>query len=104
MSRGAKESGLKTRTFQASWQRLTKTGRPIRIADDWARRQLELAAAVSESATFAGFIRFHVARRLRADGGMVVALDNLNSYYDPGLKKARLAELAAYLGQTSVSP
>jgi len=44
----------------------------------------------------AGFIGFHVARRLLADGGAVVALDNLNSYYDPELKKARLAELAAY--------
>ncbi len=44
----------------------------------------------------AGFIGFHVARRLLAEGGAVVALDNLNSYYDPGLKKARLMELAAY--------
>ncbi len=44
----------------------------------------------------AGFIGFHVARRLMADGGAVVGLDNLNSYYDPELKKARLAELAAY--------
>ena len=42
----------------------------------------------------AGFIGFHVARRLLADGGSVVGLDNLNSYYDPELKKARLAELA----------
>jgi UDP-glucuronate 4-epimerase len=44
----------------------------------------------------AGFIGFHVARRLLADGGAVVALDNLNSYYDPNLKKARLVELASY--------
>jgi UDP-glucuronate 4-epimerase len=44
----------------------------------------------------AGFIGFHVARRLLADGGAVVAVDNLNSYYNPKLKKARLAELAAY--------
>jgi UDP-glucuronate 4-epimerase len=44
----------------------------------------------------AGFIGFHVARRLLTQGGAVVALDNLNSYYDPELKKARLAELAAY--------
>ena len=44
----------------------------------------------------AGFIGFHVARRLLADGGAVVALDNLNPYYDPELKKARLAELGAY--------
>ncbi len=44
----------------------------------------------------AGFIGFHIARRLLADGGAVLGLDNLNSYYDPDLKRARLAELAAY--------
>ena len=38
----------------------------------------------------AGFIGFHIARRLLADGRTVVGLDNLNSYYDPALKKARL--------------
>src|ERR1700678_2964815 len=42
----------------------------------------------------AGFIGFHVARRLLADGRDVVGLDNLNAYYDPALKQARLAELA----------
>ena len=38
----------------------------------------------------AGFIGFHVARRLLAEGRAVVGLDNLNSYYDPALKEARL--------------
>jgi UDP-glucuronate 4-epimerase len=38
----------------------------------------------------AGFIGFHVARRLLAEGRAVVGLDNLNDYYDPALKKARL--------------
>ncbi|XIA64046.1 NAD-dependent epimerase [Bradyrhizobium sp. TZ2] len=38
----------------------------------------------------AGFIGFHVARRLLAEGRTVVGLDNLNSYYDPALKQARL--------------
>jgi len=38
----------------------------------------------------AGFIGFHVARQLLAEGRNVVGLDNLNSYYDPALKKARL--------------
>jgi UDP-glucuronate 4-epimerase len=42
----------------------------------------------------AGFIGFHVARRLAAGGRAVVGLDNLNAYYDPALKQARLAELA----------
>jgi UDP-glucuronate 4-epimerase len=38
----------------------------------------------------AGFIGFHVARRLLAEGRNVVGLDSLNAYYDPGLKQARL--------------
>lgn len=43
----------------------------------------------------AGFIGFHVARRLLRDGHSVVGLDNLNAYYDPSLKEARLALLRA---------
>jgi UDP-glucuronate 4-epimerase len=42
----------------------------------------------------AGFIGFHVARRLAENGKDVVGVDNLNAYYDPALKQARLAELA----------
>jgi UDP-glucuronate 4-epimerase len=42
----------------------------------------------------AGFIGFHVARSLLAQGRAVVGIDNLNAYYDPRLKEARLAELA----------
>ena len=38
----------------------------------------------------AGFIGFHVARQLLAEGRHVIGLDNLNSYYDPALKQARL--------------
>lgn len=41
----------------------------------------------------AGFIGFHVARRLLQAGRVVVGLDNVNAYYDPALKEARLAEL-----------
>jgi UDP-glucuronate 4-epimerase len=41
----------------------------------------------------AGFIGFHLARRLAADGWRVLGIDNLNDYYDPSLKQARLAEL-----------
>ncbi len=43
----------------------------------------------------AGFIGFHVAGRLLAEGRNVVGLDNLNSYYDPALKQARLDILRA---------
>ncbi|MGA7488824.1 MAG: GDP-mannose 4,6-dehydratase, partial [Xanthobacteraceae bacterium] len=38
----------------------------------------------------------HVARRLLSDGREVVGIDNLNAYYDPALKKARVAELEAF--------
>jgi UDP-glucuronate 4-epimerase len=44
----------------------------------------------------AGFIGYHVARRLLEQGRAVVGLDNLNAYYDPALKQARLARLARY--------
>jgi UDP-glucuronate 4-epimerase len=42
----------------------------------------------------AGFIGFHVAKRLMRDGRDVIGLDNMNAYYDPALKEARRAELA----------
>jgi UDP-glucuronate 4-epimerase len=38
----------------------------------------------------AGFIGFHVARQLLAEGRPVVGLDNLNDFYDPALKQSRL--------------
>ena len=38
----------------------------------------------------AGFIGFHVARRLLQDGRTVFGIDSLNDYYDPALKRARL--------------
>lgn len=41
----------------------------------------------------AGFIGFHVAKRLLQDGRAVVGLDNMNAYYDPALKEARRKEL-----------
>ncbi len=41
----------------------------------------------------AGFIGMHVARRLLDAGVEVVGLDDLNAYYDPALKRARLATL-----------
>src|SRR5476651_2845925 len=44
----------------------------------------------------AGFIGYHVARRLAESGRSVIGVDNLNSYYDPALKQARLAELAKF--------
>jgi len=41
----------------------------------------------------AGFIGFHLAKRLLSAGWNVVGLDNINDYYDPFLKQARLSRL-----------
>jgi len=46
----------------------------------------------------AGFIGFHVAQALLARGDAVVGVDNINEYYDPSLKRARLARLAGRTG------
>jgi UDP-glucuronate 4-epimerase len=44
----------------------------------------------------AGFIGFSTCLRLLTSGKQVIGLDSLNSYYDPALKGARLAQLAAF--------
>ena len=41
----------------------------------------------------AGFIGFHLSNRLLEKGIPVVGFDNVNDYYDPSLKRARIAEL-----------
>jgi UDP-glucuronate 4-epimerase len=46
----------------------------------------------------AGFIGSHVAHKLLARGDEVVGLDNLNAYYDPRLKQARLDRLLPQAG------
>ena len=38
----------------------------------------------------AGFIGFHVCKKLLEKGNTVVGIDNLNKYYDQNLKKTRL--------------
>jgi UDP-glucuronate 4-epimerase len=50
----------------------------------------------------AGFIGMHTALRLLGRGDEVVGFDNLNAYYDPTLKEARLARLTAEPGFTFV--
>lgn len=40
----------------------------------------------------AGFIGFHLVNRLLEDGHMIIGLDNINDYYQVGLKYDRLAE------------
>ena len=41
----------------------------------------------------AGFIGFHLSKALLARGEQVIGIDNLNDYYDPSLKHARLKQL-----------
>ncbi|WP_343640645.1 NAD-dependent epimerase [Roseateles sp.] len=46
----------------------------------------------------AGFIGMHVSQILLVRGDQVVGLDNVNDYYDPTLKEARLARLTGHPG------
>jgi len=46
----------------------------------------------------AGFIGFHLAERLLADGCRVTGIDNLNDYYDVRLKQDRLSRLTLHGG------
>lgn len=48
----------------------------------------------------AGFIGFHLTKRLLEAGCQVVGIDNLNDYYDVNLKKDRLAQLTQTAGFT----
>jgi len=48
----------------------------------------------------AGFIGYHLSHRLLREGTPVVGFDNLNPYYDPNLKRARLAQLQATAERT----
>ena len=50
----------------------------------------------------AGFIGSHLTERLLARGDTVVGLDNLNDYYDPSLKQARLDRIEGRDGFTFV--
>ena len=50
----------------------------------------------------AGFIGFHVTARLLERGEQVIGLDSLNAYYDPALKRARLAHFDGHHGFTFV--
>jgi len=51
----------------------------------------------------AGFIGFHLSTRLLERGTPVVGFDNLNPYYDPALKRARLAQLQATAARTGTA-
>jgi len=51
----------------------------------------------------AGFIGFHLSRKLLGEGCNVVGLDNLNNYYDPNLKRSRLDLLTPHPSFTHVN-
>ena len=48
----------------------------------------------------AGFIGYHLCKSLLDDGYEVVGVDNINGYYDPNLKRARLEQLKPYKNYT----
>jgi UDP-glucuronate 4-epimerase len=50
----------------------------------------------------AGFIGFHLTQRLLERGTPVLGLDNLNPYYDPALKRARVAQLESLAARCGV--
>ena len=49
----------------------------------------------------AGFIGFHLAKRLLSAGAAILGFDNLNDYYDVSLKESRLDILRQFPGFTS---
>ena len=50
----------------------------------------------------AGFIGYHLSGRLLEEGREVVGLDNMNDYYDPAIKEARLSRLTPHVNFKSV--
>src|SRR3546814_11077562 len=50
----------------------------------------------------AGFIGAAVAERLLARGEAVIGIDDFNDYYDPAVKRARIARVVAQGGDLSV--
>jgi UDP-glucuronate 4-epimerase len=46
----------------------------------------------------AGFIGFHLSRRLASEGYQVLGVDNMNEYYDVNLKRSRLQILKSLPG------
>ena len=47
----------------------------------------------------AGFIGFHLSKRILEEGGEVIGFDNLNDYYEVSLKESRLEILNKYVSK-----
>jgi UDP-glucuronate 4-epimerase len=74
---------------------------PLDPAPLYTRNEQTASAAMTVLLTgAAGFIGYHVAEALLVRGEIVVAIDNLNDYYDVRLKQARLARLDGRRGFT----
>lgn len=62
-------------------------------AHGWTLPKLVLSGLRILITGSAGFIGFHVAKRLLAEGAQILGIDNFSPYYDPGLKERRNAIL-----------
>ena len=60
----------------------------------WRARQAGGGSVIVLVTGVAGFVGYHVARRLLDAGAAVIGIDVVNDYYDTGLKEARLARLS----------
>src|ERR1700676_4026903 len=83
-------------TSRTTWRRadspISASGAPRERPHDGAGMTTPAAEPVLVTGA-AGFIGFCFARRLLESGRAVIGMDNVNSYYDPALKEARLAVL-----------
>ena len=52
----------------------------------------------------AGFIGYHLTKALLKENYEVTGIDNLNNYYDPSLKKARLEDINKYVDIKNINP
>src|SRR5258708_16278017 len=83
-------------TSRPTWRRadsaMSASGAPL----ETRHGDIQMTAAAAEPVLVtgaAGFIRFSFARRLLERGRAVIGIDNVNNYYDPALKEARLPTL-----------
>ena len=51
----------------------------------------------------AGFIGYHLTKKLLNDGYRIVSVDNMNDYYDPHLKEDRIRDIGNHGGSPTLS-